>query len=402
MYLDMLYDDGFVAYLNGVKVAEINAPASLAWNSTSTAVSTETTTYSRFDISSYKNLLRTGENLLAIQGLNTSLQSSDFLILPQLIAGNLAQSGSISPTAVKYVNPFSLNETTKIKARTLDGDSWSALNEAAFFIDHDLTKLKVTEVHYHPLDQDTIDDREFEFIEFKNIGTADLNLNGASLIKGISFTFGEGSIIAPGEFIVLASNSEEFNRRYGFYPYDEFDGQLDNGGEEVALADGIGDTIITFTYDNKAPWPKNANGDGYSLVSFQTNPFWEPNRYDYWLASGEVHGSPGRNDIVSSIPDTDDFLPIDFVLYQNYPNPFNPSTSIQYSIGTRQFVTLKIYDILGREVAVLVNDFQNAGTYEISFNNHLTPNNKLLASGVYFYSIKAGSFYKTMKMLLLK
>ena len=339
--------------------------------------------------------MKAGENLLAIQGLNTNLQSSDFLILPQLFAGHLQQSGSISPTAVKYENPFSLNETTRIKARTLDGDSWSALNEASFFINHDLTSLKVTELHYHPLDEDTVDDREFEFIELKNIGTAEINLNSASFIDGISYAFGEGAVVAPGGFIILGSNREEFNRRYGFYPYDEYTGQLDNGGEKIILIDGIGDTILAFTYDNNDPWPEEPDGDGYSLVSFQTNPTWNPNNHEYWIISGEINGSPGANDIVSSISDPVSFLPTGFVLYQNYPNPFNPSTSIQYAISNKQFVTLKIYDILGREIATLVNEFQNPGTYEVNFNEQLS-------SGIYFYSLKAGSFYKTMKMVLLK
>jgi hypothetical protein len=402
VYLDLLYDDGFVAYLNGVKVAEFNAPANLAWNSTSTIVSAEATGYSRFDISSYKNLLKIGLNLLTIQGLNTNVQSSDFLILPQLFAGHLQQNGSISPTAIKYENPFPLNETTHIKARTLVSESWSALNEAAFFIDHDLTSLKITELHYHPLVQDTVDDKEFEFIEFKNVGSTDLNLNSASLIKGISYTFGAGALVTPGGFIVIASNREEFNKRYGFYPYDEFTGQLDNSGEEIILIDGIGDTVVAFTYNNKDPWPEEPDGDGYSLVSFQTNPSWDPNNHEYWMTSGEINGSPGRDDIVSSISETENILPTDFVLYQNYPNPFNPNTSIQYAIGARQFVTLKIYDVLGGEVATLVNEFQNAGTYEVFFNRLQTANNKPLASGIYFYTLKTGSFYKTMKMVLLK
>jgi hypothetical protein len=403
IYLDLMYDDGFAAYLNGVKVAEAYAPANLAWNSTSTEVSAEATAYSRYDISSYKNLLRVGENLLAIQGLNTNLQSSDFLILPQLLAGHLQQSGSISPTAVKYENPFPLNETTHIKARTLDGDSWSALNEASFFIDHDLTSLRVTELHYNPLDGDTVDDREYEFIEFKNIGSTELNLYMASLIEGISYTFGEGAVIAPGGFIVLASNKEEFNVRYGFYPYDEYTGQLDNGGEEIVLIDGVGDTIIAFTYDNNDPWPEEPDGDGYSLVSFQTNPIWDPNSYEYWITSGEINGSPGTDDIVSSISEPENFLPNNFVLYQNYPNPFNPKTKIRFTVpnvGTRHPVSLRIYDILGREVATLVNEEKPAGEYEIEFQSLV--DGKQLSSGVYFYSLKAGSFYKTMKMVLLK
>jgi hypothetical protein len=85
-----------------------------------------------------------------------------------------------------------------------------------------------------------------------------------------------------------------------------------------------------------------------------------------------------------------------FQLLQNYPNPFNPVTIIRYSIGEREFVTLKVYDILGNEIAALVNEKKPAGTYEVSFN---APE---LSSGVYFYQLKTRHMIKTKKMLLLR
>ena len=85
-----------------------------------------------------------------------------------------------------------------------------------------------------------------------------------------------------------------------------------------------------------------------------------------------------------------------FILYQNYPNPFNPTTTIDYAINSNQFVILKVYDILGNEISTLVNKEQHAGNYEITFNGGN------LASGVYFYTIKAGSFYCVKKFVLLK
>lgn len=89
-------------------------------------------------------------------------------------------------------------------------------------------------------------------------------------------------------------------------------------------------------------------------------------------------------------------LPDKFQLFQNYPNPFNPETAINYQLSSRSFVTLKVFDVLGREVATLVNEEKPAGRYEVSFNA-----NKL-SSGIYFYTVTAGSFHKTKKMLLLK
>ncbi len=89
-------------------------------------------------------------------------------------------------------------------------------------------------------------------------------------------------------------------------------------------------------------------------------------------------------------------VPADFALYQNYPNPFNPVTNIQYDIPKASNVSLKVYDMGGREVSSLVNESKQPGTYNISFDA------SNLSSGVYFYKITAGDFTKTMKMILVK
>ena len=81
---------------------------------------------------------------------------------------------------------------------------------------------------------------------------------------------------------------------------------------------------------------------------------------------------------------------------QNYPNPFNPTTTIKYSIKEKSSVELKIYDLLGSEIAALVNEEKAPGNYDVSFDA------SSLSSGVYLYTIKAGSFVQTRKMLLMK
>ncbi|MEJ2505214.1 MAG: T9SS type A sorting domain-containing protein [Ignavibacteriaceae bacterium] len=81
---------------------------------------------------------------------------------------------------------------------------------------------------------------------------------------------------------------------------------------------------------------------------------------------------------------------------QNYPNPFNPITIIRYQMPKDEFVTLRVYDILGREITTLVNEEKPAGTYSVNFNA------SNLASGIYFYKISAGNFSQTKKMLLLR
>ncbi len=89
-------------------------------------------------------------------------------------------------------------------------------------------------------------------------------------------------------------------------------------------------------------------------------------------------------------------VPAQFGLEQNYPNPFNPSTQLRFTIAELRFVTLKVYDVLGREISTLVNERKSPGTYEVQFNANSLP------SGVYFYRLEAGSFVETKKLTLVR
>jgi len=85
-----------------------------------------------------------------------------------------------------------------------------------------------------------------------------------------------------------------------------------------------------------------------------------------------------------------------FHLFSNYPNPFNPTTKIKFQIPETGITILKIYDVLGNEVTVLINEEESAGSYEVEFNGTGLP------SGIYFYQLKAGNYVATKKMILLK
>lgn len=125
----------------------------------------------------------------------------------------------------------------------------------------------------------------------------------------------------------------------------------------------------------------------------------------YAIINGTEYGT--KTDIVSQ-----DEIPNQFIIYQNYPNPFNPSTTIKYTIpfvesrhtSYLQRVTLKVYDILGREIATLVDDYQPPGLYSVPFSftsSGQSPNSKF-STGVYFYQLKVGTEIKTKKMLYIK
>ena len=132
----MRYDDGFVAYLNGVEVARDMFLGAPAWNSAASDshADEEAVIFTDFNIAAYIALLRPGNNVLAIQALNAATTSSDFLLSVELATGESAPTGdpSISPNAAAYTGPIALTETTRIKARILDKGQWSALNEAVY------------------------------------------------------------------------------------------------------------------------------------------------------------------------------------------------------------------------------------------------------------------------------
>ncbi|MBK7629456.1 MAG: T9SS type A sorting domain-containing protein [Ignavibacteriales bacterium] len=111
-----------------------------------------------------------------------------------------------------------------------------------------------------------------------------------------------------------------------------------------------------------------------------------------FIIDGIVYGDTTLTDI----DDNSSSLPTEFKLSQNYPNPFNPSTKISWESPVSGHQSLKVYDVLGNEVATLVNEYNPAGNYEVEFNANS------LSSGIYFYRLQAGSFIQTKKMILIK
>ncbi len=127
--------------------------------------------------------------------------------------------------------------------------------------------------------------------------------------------------------------------------------------------------------------------------------------YYYWIAAVDFSGNQSSISSPINITITDvaqeNLIPKNYALLQNYPNPFNPTTIISYDLPKSSAVKLVVFDILGREVATLVNDFQSAGSHKAEWNGK-NDNGIDLTSGIYFYSLEAGSFKSVKKMIYLK
>jgi hypothetical protein len=296
--LNVRYDDGFVAYLNGVEVARRNFEGTPTWDSSASFSNSDSAAvvFENINISDALSIIQQGSNILAIHGMNASTTSSDLLISAELIAGK-------NPEGInEYTETITLSRSTKVKARTFSGGTWSALNETIYAVGPVAENLRITEIMYHPLDlaQDgslaaNAGDPNEEFIELTNIGTEPINLNLVSLTNGIDFIF-TNLELAPGEYAVVVENIDAFESRYGtnITIAGQYSGKLNNNGERIRLQDAIGKTILDFNYNDN--WYPNTDGEGFSLTIIDpTNP--DPNSWDdkdSWQASTSVYGSPGE------------------------------------------------------------------------------------------------------------
>ncbi len=170
-------------------------------------------------------------------------------------------------------------------------------------------------------------------------------------------------------------------------------------GTLLVAVDSLGDTVSTSisNYSGYYNIPSLLNGHysviankiGYEKVTY-------PQKVDINLTSNPIVTGINISILPTGVNNGISNLPKAFALYQNYPNPFNPSTTIHYEIPNSGLVTLKIYDVLGRESATLVNEYKTIGKYDVKFNA------ANLSSGVYFYQLREGNFTAVKKLLLLK
>lgn len=149
--------------------------------------------------------------------------------------------------------------------------------------------------------------------------------------------------------------------------------------------------MILYTNNGGTTWNEQ------TTINHNLGGVYFPNDHTGWAVGGGGTILHTTNGGVSFVEEEEiDEVPTEFLLSQNYPNPFNPSTKIKYSAPQASNVVIKVFDILGNEIATLMDEEKSVGNYELTWNAENLP------SGVYFYQIKAGTFIQTKKMLLLK
>ena len=214
-----------------------------------------------------------------------------------------------------------------------------------------------------------------------------------------------GLIISPstGSFPWILSRTTN-----GFNTWDSYATSFIDWPDDFEFLPGLPSKVwytdmggLYFSSDTGRTWTEQKIYDsslkGRDLVFTDKNHGW------LLCDDGKVFYTSNNGGIITGIKNNKTELPKNYSLQQNYPNPFNPSTVISYNLPVSGKVVLKIYDILGNEVLTLVNMVQTAGGHQVVFNTQQTTSRSTeLASGIYFYTLKAGDFTESKKMVLLK
>ncbi len=255
--------------------------------------------------------------------------------------------------------------------------------------------IVINEINYHSADSFDSGD----WIELCNPTQQDKDCSGwifKDEKDDHKFVFPANTIVPADSYLVLIASQTKFSSCFPNVHniIGSFDFGLSASGELIRLYDSEGHLIDSLVYDDKAPWPEQADGEGATLELL--NPFRDNRLAENWAASAG-HGTPGRQNSVFTSVKMKNKSPLvqDFILFQNYPNPFNPQTKIVYQLAKGGDVHLAVYDALGRIVSVLVQGKQAAGKHSVIFKADQ------LASGIYFCVLKYNHSGTRIKKIVL-
>lgn len=403
------YDDGFVLWINGVRVMDANSPENVnpTYNTAAAGSGNDdlAITFRSFDISEVKPLLVAGTNTIAIQVLNSGSGSSDLLMVPQLIARTysypsagtiyyttdgtdpMGANGQPSASALIYNGAFALSSTTEIKARVYNpGTSdpfdaytgqtitspWGALADEVYNFQAD--SLRITELMYDPPSGGAYSAQEYEYVEVQNVSSVPLNLNGYAFTNGVSFTF-PNVTLAPGAYGVVVKDLAAFQSRYGDSPnvLGVYTGSFDNSGEKVELDDGFGDDVEDFHY--QPTWYPSTAGGGTSLVV--VDPTGDTSTLETaagWRASYTNDGAPGFADTDSTTPavtaininDGGAGQPTIQFTFNTYIVESSPATFTLLDTNTGQSVAISNYSIDGNVLTIYLPETLPSDPYTLT------------------------------------
>jgi hypothetical protein len=269
--------------------------------------------------------------------------------------------------------------------------------DASFSIDTSPVKeIVINEINYNSAD----DFESGDWIELYNNSDQAVNISGWVFSDSVDihqFKFPDGTVIDPDNYLVVIDNDSAFTSR--FPNVENYVGEtgfgLSGSGELITLADENGRMVDSLIYDDNLPWPMEADGLGASLELLDAES--DNSLAESWKSSSG-HGTPGTiNSVLTTVDGrNDNITPDEFSLFQNYPNPFNPTTTIKYSVPEKSHLSLKIYDLLGKEVATIFEGERSTGNYTVVFDG------SRLSSGIYLYQLKSEKVVRTKKFLILK
>ncbi len=208
--------------------------------------------------------------------------------------------GAVNPNATVYNGTISLPAGTyDIIARVHNPsqakaiDQWSAACPKRFYVDMSYGDIVINEIMYHP---DSIcpatDSTELDYIEIINTGTKAIDLADCEFTDGIDFYFPKPTVMQPGDLLVLAEDSDDFQAEYGFAPFGQYKGGLSNDGERIEILDPFGRTIDSLIYNDKHPWDEDPDGEGPSLELL--HPTLDNADPISWFRSDNSCGTPGQ------------------------------------------------------------------------------------------------------------
>lgn len=320
------------------------------------------------------NAANTGENILGVVNMDMIAWDSDNNNIADIHARSVGSSLALKDSMVAMNSDYSLGLVFDIKtpgSTYSDHASFWYAGFGAILLIEDGTDFNN---YYHTTNDRYIHFNNTYFLKMSQVSIASLSsLSKVIGVVPVELASFSANVVDNGIMLEWSTASETNNLGFEIERA-SFSTTPLQGWKKIGFVEGNGTTSGTNTY------------------SFADNNITETGKYSYRLKQIDYDGSSEYSEVVEVVFD----VPAAYTLMQNYPNPFNPSTTISFTLPSSSNVTLKIFDVLGNEIATLVDEVKNAGSHQVQFDAAGLP------SGMYLYRLQTGDFNETRKMLLTK